>query len=309
MKNLAPILLFVYNRPVHTKSTLTALRENHLSKDSLLYIYSDGPKSTASEQELDAIKEVREIIRSEQWCGEVYIQEGPENLGLAQSIIGGVTEVIEKHGKAIILEDDILTNRYFIQFMNDALEIYHDNEIVSGISGYSYCENDNLPEPYLLPIGSSWGWGTWKRQWSTTEWDAEKLYGQIKHLARSMDFGNIPFEEMLNKQKNGEIDSWAIRFYASMFLNDQYFFYPRKALIKNIGFDDQGTHTKGSNSFYERNVEDATAPVKIAELETPDNEIVKFVDQHCRKSLSQPEALTQKLKKKALAFINRAISK
>ena len=153
----------MYNRPWHTKQTLEALMQNDLAEHSNLYIYCDGPKTNTSEGDSQKIKEVRQVIRKKQWCKEVHIVEQKKNMGLAESVITGVTEIVNKHGKIIVLEDDIVTAKGFLRYMNEALEMYKHEEKVFGVSGHTFVESKQLPTTYFLPIGTSWGWATWEK--------------------------------------------------------------------------------------------------------------------------------------------------
>lgn len=135
---LAPIVIFTYNRPWHTEQTLNALMQNVLADKSTLYIFCDGAKKDASKKDLNSIREVRGIVRANNWCKAVIIIEKDENLGLANSVISGVTEIIQEHGKVIVLEDDIITGKHFLEFMNTGLDCYKDENKVYGVSGYSF---------------------------------------------------------------------------------------------------------------------------------------------------------------------------
>lgn len=267
--SLAPILLFVYNRPWHTEQTLEALMDNELADQSILYIYCDGPKANASVEILKSIKEVRAVIRKKNWCKKVIIIERDENLGLANSVIKGVTEVIKRHGKVIVLEDDILTGKYFLKFMNDGLEIYKGSEKVFGVSGYKYPSTASIKEStYFLPISSSWSFGTWLNRWSKVNFNGNELLRLIddRKLAIKVDFGSNSFYKMLKDQISGANDSWAIRYYISMFLENSFFLYPNKSLIENIGFDNSGTHC-GPDNYYSTSVI-TQEEIKIEKLET-----------------------------------------
>lgn len=241
----APVILFVYNRPWHTEQTLTALSKNDLASDSVLYIYADGPKENASKEQLEKIKKVRELIKSKQWCKEVNIVESEKNKGLANSIIDGVTEIINKYGKIIVLEDDIFTSIGFLKFMNDVLELYENEEKLGGVTGFSFIESkENI---YFLRQCGSWGWGTWKRVWGEVNFDIDSLIGSFNNdkLIKKFNADNsYPFYDMLIAQKEGRVDSWAIRFYASLFLLNKFFLYPHSTMVYNIGTD-EGTHYKG----------------------------------------------------------------
>ncbi|CAN5337188.1 glycosyltransferase [soil metagenome] len=250
---LAPIVLFVYNRPRHTSQTLEALARNEGASDSILYIFADGPKGNASVEEMSKINETRKIIKSKQWCKKVSINERENNIGLASSIMEGVTEIVNKYGKIIILEDDIITSRVFLRFMNDALAYYQNHEKVAGISGFKYPSEPNFQKVHFLPIGCSWGWATWEKCWDETEFDAKKLLQMIeeKKLASDLNFGGYEFYNMLKNQVDGLIDSWAIRFYTSFFIANKYFVYPPVSLVQNAGFDNFATNTATNDNFFD----------------------------------------------------------
>ncbi len=270
---LAPIILFVYNRPWHTEQTLEALAKNHLAEESILYIYCDGPKENATPEDVNNIEEVRKLLRKKQWCKEIIINERDKNLGLAASVIQGVTEVIEKHGRVIVLEDDILTGTYFLKFMNDGLILYESEPKVFGVSGYSYPGTALIKDPtYFLPIASSWSYGTWVERWGKVNFNSVQLLNEVdaKQLKHKLNFGNYPYYEMLKDQIEAKNDSWAIRFYTSMFLNNGFFLFPNKSLVQNIGFDNSGTHCKTDNFFSIINIQNEEIKVEPIELKLKD---------------------------------------
>lgn len=254
MKNLAPIILFVYNRPWHTRQVLESLKANTLAGESKLYIFSDGAKQNADQNEISWIYEVRELIREKRWCGEVKIIEREQNLGLADSVITGVSEIIEKHEKVIVLEDDIVTGKYFLKFMNEALQLYENEKKVFGISGYKYPSLNIIKEPtYFLPIASSWSFGIWKDRWDKVNFNGTQLLKEVedRNFQQKLDFGSNAFYGMLKDHIAGKNDSWAVRLYVSMFLENAYFLYPNKSLIENIGFDNSGVHC-GYDDYYSK---------------------------------------------------------
>jgi len=246
MKNLAPIVLFVYNRPWHTEKTLTALSENGLASNSVLYIYADGSKPNATDEQLEKINQVRNLIKSKLWCKEVHIVESDKNKGLANSIIDGVTKIVNQYGKIIVLEDDIYTSKGYLKYMNDALDIYENEIKVAGVSGSNFDINSK-DNSFFLRQESSWGWATWKRAWDTIDFDIDSLIDAFDNQKLIQEFNannTYPFYQMLLNQKAGKVDSWAIRFYASNFLNGLLFLYPHYAMAYNIGTD-EGTHYSG----------------------------------------------------------------
>ncbi|MCB4799695.1 glycosyltransferase family protein [Neotamlana laminarinivorans] len=252
--NLAPILIFAYNRPDHLQQTLEALSLNADAKHSNLYIFCDGAKPNMQELDLKKIESVQFIAKNENRFKSVVVKIRKSNYGLAQSIILGVTEVINKHGRIIVLEDDIVSGKFFLKFMNDALNVYEGSEKVYGISGHRYDFIKYVDsETYFLPISCSWSFATWKDKWEKINFNTYELYDTIKrnNYEKKLNYGNLDFFQMLTEQKNGNINSWAIRYYTSMFIQKGYYIYPKLPLIKNIGFDGSGVHclsdTKSAN--------------------------------------------------------------
>jgi len=247
--HLAPIVLFVYNRPWHTQQTVEALQKNELAKESELFIYSDAAKNEDAEAK---VNEVREYIKNIDGFKKVTIVEREKNWGLANSIIDGVTKIVNQYGKIIVLEDDLVTSPYFLKFMNEALEIYKDEEKVASIHGYIY-PIDGLPETFFIKGADCWGWATWKDRWDIFERDGQKLLSelQLKKLEREADFnGSYAFTQMLKDQIDGKNNSWAIRWYMSAFLKDMLTLYPGQSHVQNIGFDTEGTHCTNKTSVF-----------------------------------------------------------
>lgn len=246
---LAPIALFVYNRPWHTLQTVEALQRNELAKESDLFIFSDAPKTPEA---AEAVSKVRKYIKTISRFGSVSIIERDENWGLANSIIGGVTRLCNEYGQVIVLEDDLVVSPYFLDYMNHALENYLHDEKVMQISGYMFPISSSvaLPETFFCKMTTSWGWATWDRAWCKFDPDANKLANIIvaKKLRNEFDM-ECDYLRMLKMQSKGEIDSWAIRWYASVFLAEGLCLHPSTSLVVNIGHDGSGTHCV-SNSNY-----------------------------------------------------------
>lgn len=246
---LAPITLFVYNRPAHTRRTVEALQGNISAKDSDLIIYSDAPKNPDA---ADAVCEVRKYIRALSGFKSVSIIERDKNLGLANSIIDGVTSVVNECGRIIVLEDDLVTSPYFLNFMNTALERYSHEEMVMQISGnmFPISSGDAIPGTFFCKMTTSWGWATWDRAWRKLEPDADKLIKMIiaKKLQKEFDMG-FSYFHMLEMQARDEVDSWAVRWYASVFLAGGLCLHPSSTLVINIGHDKSGTHCGSAGDY------------------------------------------------------------
>lgn len=245
MSTLAPIIFFAFKRPEITRKALESLALNPEAAESELYVFADGPKEGATAETLQQIAATREVIRSRKWCGTVHIAERVQNYGLAKSVITGVTEVIEKHGKAIVVEDDLVLSPYFLRYMNEGLDLYENDPQVASIHGYLYPLLEKMPETFFIRGADCWGWATWARAWKQFEPDGQKLYDAIrlKGESRAFDFNNTyNYMKMLRKQISGQNDSWAIRWNASAFLKNMLTLYPSRSLVQNIGGDESATH-------------------------------------------------------------------
>lgn len=274
----APVALFVYNRPLHTRQTIEALLANAEAKDTDLYVFSDAAKNEVSSK---SVSEVRAYIHQVTGFHSVTMVERQENLGLAVSIISGVTEVCQKHGRIIVLEDDLVTSPYFLRYMNDALDYYEKDERVISISGYSYPVKEKLPETFFLLGADCWGWATWSRGWSLFEQDGRSLLDQLikQKLADKFDLDrSYPYTKMLKDQIAGKNNSWAIRWYASAFLKKKLTLYPGTSLVLNIGMDNSGTHCSSSVEYQgglaEKPVE--VLPITVEEGKSPRQAFIGF---------------------------------
>jgi len=246
IKTLAPIILFTYNRPRHTDKTLSALASNKLSSESILYIYSDAPRSDADNKKQLEVREVIDKYRKS--FKELNVISSPKNKGLSKSVIEGVTEICREHGRAIVLEDDVVTNPNFLDYMNKCLDKYESCTKVMAISGYIHASPISHGDDVLfLPYISSWGWGTWKRAWDLFDESQEyfdNLRGKKDLIYKFNLNGKYPFYEMLEKKYNGKIDSWAISWYANLYFNNGLSIFPRSSLTINIGLDGTGENCK-----------------------------------------------------------------
>lgn len=245
----APILLFVYNRPEHVRRNIQALLKNELAAESELFIYSDAAKDETSQA---AVKEVRAFIRSIQGFKKITITERAENWGLARSIIDGVTTQINRYGRVIVLEDDLVVAPHFLQFMNDALETYRDEERVGHIQACDFTHDPSLPDTFLIKWTGSWGWGTWDRAWKHFNADGKALLTELesRKLTYTFDFnGKYGYTRMLRRQIEGKNNSWAIRWNASLFLKGILSLNVGKSLVQNEGFDGSGTNCGGGGLY------------------------------------------------------------
>lgn len=295
---LAPILLFVYNRPQHTARGVESLLRNALAADSRLIIYSDAPKTAA---DADSVRQVREYVRGISGFKEIEIVERGENWGLARSIIDGVTRAVDRYGRVIVLEDDLVVAPYFLQFMNEALEAYKDEPRVGHIQACDFTRDASLPDTFLIKWTGSWGWATWDRAWHLFQPDGRKLLAEMRQrrLTREFDFnGAYGFTRMLQRQIQGRNNSWAIRWNASLFLRDVLSLNVGKSLVRNEGFDGSGTNC-GGGGLYASDL--WMQPLKVVKPEAMEE------DREARKALERYYRRTNSFIAKALRRIRRTL--
>ncbi|MGL4362385.1 MAG: glycosyltransferase [Cellulosilyticaceae bacterium] len=251
---IAPVVVFVYNRPEHTKKTIEALAENYLAKETSVFIFSDNAKNEKSIESVKATRKYIDSISEKKFFKSVEIIKSHENRGLANSVINGVSEIIEKFGQVIVVEDDLISSRDFLEYMNRSLEFYRENQSIWSISGYNIpikISSSYKHDVYLSYRGCSWGWATWSDRWKNVDWEVSdyKEFKTNKKLRKIFNRGGRDMAYMLDLQMNNRIDSWAIRWcYAQSKLN-MYTVYPVKSRIKNIGLDGSGTHSGISNHY------------------------------------------------------------
>ena len=246
----APVALFVYNRPRHTRQTVEALLANAEAKGTELYIFSDAAKNELASK---AVSEVRSYVHRITGFRSVNVIERGVNFGLAKSIIEGVSQICKQHGRVIVLEDDIVTSPHFLKYINDALNLYENDERVISISGYIYPIKHELPETFFLRGADCWGWATWKRAWNLFEPDGNVLLRELEKKELTCQFdsnGTYPFTRMLRNQVVGKNNSWAIRWHATAFIRQKFTLYPRQTLVHNIGVDGSGENCALTDQFY-----------------------------------------------------------
>ena len=247
--NYAPILLFVYNRPSHTRRCIESLLNNPLASESHLFIYADGAKDEPPQAD---VNEVRKFIHSIDGFKHITLIERTENWGLARNIIDGVTTQVNRYGKVIVLEDDLIVAPSFLQFMNDALETYKDEPKVGHIQACDFTQDPTLPDTFLIKWTGSWGWATWDRAWKHFNPNGKELLQELeaRKLTYTFDFnGKYGFTRMLRRQIAGKNNSWAIRWNASLFLKDILSLNVGRSLVQNEGFDGSGTNCGGGGLY------------------------------------------------------------
>jgi hypothetical protein len=249
----APIALFVFRRPGKTRATLESLARCNGIDNSDLYIFCDGPRDANDDR---AVAEVRAVVDAFDHPQKTLVIS-TENHGLARSIISGVTRLCEQYGRVIVVEDDLTVSSTFLDYMNTGLDTFADDPRVMQISGFTFARSDTSPNlaARFLPVTTSWGWATWSRSWrdfDPNSQDSDVMRSNYALRSRFDLGGLFGYYDMLERQKAGCIDSWAIRWYWSVFRGDGLVLYPPTSLVRNDGLDSSGTHTSRSKILWRR---------------------------------------------------------
>ncbi len=246
---VSPIALFAYNRPEKLKIAIESLSNNELSGASDLYVFVDGPKST---KDAFLIQDVIEIIQGTNGFKSINLHTSEINLGLASSVRKGIDFVLSLAPTVVVIEDDLIIAPSFLQYVNEGLSRFKDDNRVASIQGYQYPIVPPLQKAVALRGADCWGWATWKDRWQSSIFDAKRLYEQIKlqNLQSEFDlYGAMPYTQILKDQIDGKIDSWAICWHASMFIQGCVSLYPAESLVINNGHDGKGTHGDKTRMF------------------------------------------------------------
>lgn len=248
-EHFAPVLLFVYNRPSHTKRVMEQLLAQPEAEETPIYIYSDGAKNAADASNVEA---VRAICRGYE---RVTLIEQPTNVGLAQNVIEGVSAILREYDRVIVLEDDLYLSPYLLRWMNDALDLYAESKEIAHLHAGTFYTNPHLRPNHALRYVGSWGWGTWRDCWEQYwEADGRKLLAELESLPmerKYFDYGGfMKFSRMLRQQTEGLNNSWAVRWHASLFLRGKLSINSQPPLAANGGFDGSGTHSGGGGRYW-----------------------------------------------------------
>jgi len=268
---ISPIIIFTYRRKID--KLIESLQKNKLASKSNLYIFSDGYKNEIDKND---VLEVRDSLKRITGFETINIQESKINNGLANSVINGVTEIINQYDHVIVLEDDLIVANNFLDYMNEALEFYNTNDNIWSISGYTpdlKCLKSYDKDIFLSPRASSWGWATWKDRWDKIDWDIQdwNSFKRNRNAIKDFNRGGNDMYKMLETQMLGKIDSWAIRWCYNQFKYNTYTIYPTQSKLINNGFDEKGTHN--SDGMDRWKVQSSNKIIKFENIEL-DNDII-----------------------------------
>ena len=283
--SLAPIIIFVYNRADHFIQTYNALAACKEAKESELYIFSDGAKNEAGKEKVNEVRAAVAAIKDSGDFKAVTVTESPVNRGLAASVIAGVTEVMGKHGKAIVVEDDCKVSPLFLSYINGALDYYENNKKIGSIAGYT--PMIDLPDYYKNDIFAAYRscsctWATWADRWQNIDWELKDIgdFYRAPKLIRKLNSNGSDRFIRLYRQTKGNGSSWSVRFGAHLVKNDLLTVYPRYSYITNIGCDESGVHSKADDAEKMRvDLSKAIANPVFTEVEI-DKKIQKIFKKH-----------------------------
>jgi len=251
MNKPVPVALFAYNRPEHFRKTIDSLSQNLLATDTAVYLFIDGPKNEYEK----SLGQIIQAIAFEYKNNFASIESIVSNVnkGLAESIVSGVTIMLERFDAIIVLEDDLATSTFFLRYMNEGIKLYKDHPMVASIHGYIYpIEKKRLPETFFLRGADCWGWATWRSAWRKYNPDGKYLLQELenRNLISSFDLDDVAENSrMLKDQISGNNNSWAIRWHASAYVNEMFTLYPNRSLVYNTGNDSSGTHSINTDIY------------------------------------------------------------
>jgi hypothetical protein len=252
MKKKTPVALFAYNRPDHTQRALVALSKCQRIKDCELHLFSDGPLTDATRPEVET---TRKILHDWAVSFDARVVEQPQNLGLAKSIVTGVSDLCARYGRAIVVEDDLIVSPDFLHFMIESLDHYENDMRVMQVGGFTFSTPQGITtDAFLLPVTTTWGWATWQRAWKHFSWqpvgmEAAKCDNNWRKL---FDLnGACAFSSMLEDRLAGRNDSWGILWWYAVSRRKGLVVYPTQSLVWNSGFDGSGIHC-GNGDFLQQ---------------------------------------------------------
>jgi len=260
----APIVIFAFNRPDMLSRMIASLKSNVSFDKHEIFVYIDGPRNEADMPNVNRVIDISRELTSNIFASNT-------NKGLGASIIRGVSGIINKYGRAIVLEDDLVLQPGFLQYMDKALDVYESDSRIFSICGYGLKikrPKDYEGDVYLCNRSSSWGWATWADRWNSVDWDITdwQELKSSKKLQRAFNSGGSDMYGMLKDYMEGRNRSWAIRFCYSQHKQGRYSVHPFRSLVVNEGYGADATNCRQKYSRFKIIPDSETI-----ELNIPDN--------------------------------------
>ena len=245
---LAPVLIFTFKRLDSLKVLLNSLESNSEISETDLYVFSDlNTKEEDSEKVEDVRRFLREYSTNSAGYNSIEIIEASEHLGLAGSVISGVSRLIAQYGRVIVLEDDLVVSNNYLKYMNQSLDVYEKDDRIWSVSGYS--PDIAFPRDYMKPVylsyrATSWGWATWSDRWDSVDWEMKGYDSYRRRIVDRLRFcrGGNDLPSMLRAHMKGQIDSWAVRWCYHQSMQDKMSVTPVRSLVINSGFGVDATN-------------------------------------------------------------------
>ena len=269
MEKITPVALFAYNRPNHIRRALESLAACRRLRECRLLVFCDGPKRT---DDVESVGLTREVVRNWAKAHGAEVIERETNLGLANSIVTGVSDLCREHGRVIVIEDDLVVSPDFIDYMLQGLDRYEDQPEVYQVSGCVPAEKPNTTYAYFLPLTTTWGWATWERAWKIFQWEPENAQDELAQSEMRHRFdldGVCSYTTMLEERLAGRNDSWGILWWWAVFQANGLVLYPPRSLVYNNGFDDTGVHCGSNSVFRQASLDAFSQPRLTGELVFP----------------------------------------
>lgn len=280
--NLAPVVVFTYTRFIHLKKVVASLQANHLAKFTDLYVVSDGASRPEDEPLVQNIRNWAKQIKGFQNV-EVICREN--NFGAFNSIVEAEKYILRKYGKIICLEDDIITSKNFLAFMNSGLSFYYQHPNVLTISGYSHPINpDTRKDFWVCPYHCPWGYATWEHKWSRIDYHYNpynEMIGSPIHTSKAKKYGKFLLRN-LKADLQQKICAADARICAQMVINNSITIMPSISKVQNIGHDGSGLHSAQTNKFWVELDQTDRAEFHFDENPTLNEKIIKRYERYMR---------------------------
>ncbi|MEQ8234743.1 MAG: FkbM family methyltransferase [Gammaproteobacteria bacterium] len=243
-----PVALFAYNRRDHLESTVGALQRNRGASETHLTVFLDGARDAADAAGVTA---AREYARTIDGFATVELREAPVNRGLARSIIDGVSELVERDGRVVVIEDDLVTAPGALDYFRFMLDRYAAQPNVFSVSAYSHPRGamalpaDYPYDVYFVHRMMCWGWATWRDRWRQADWEMADFDDFLASPGLVRAYHHQIGADSLGTLKRcvaGEKDVWACRWVYAHFKHGALCACPTTSLVDNIGLDGSGAN-------------------------------------------------------------------